>query len=180
MRQGANVLISPHVVITRPELVDLGAQARIDAFTVIATAASLGSYVYIGPHCSILGGWDGRFIMKDFSSLAAGCRILCSSEDYTGEGLNGAAIPLQYRVVKISTVTLERFASLATNVTVFPGVTIGEGAAVAAGAIVEEDLEPWGMYAGSPVRRIGARRQQKMLAYARELTASGAAWESSR
>jgi galactoside O-acetyltransferase len=179
MRQGTNVQISPHVVISRPELVDLGDQAGIDAFTVITTAATLGSYVYIGPHCSILGGWDGRFIMKDFSSLAAGCRIICSIEDYTGEGLNGATIPLQYRAVRISTVTLERFASLATNVTVFPGVTIGEGVAVAAGATVEEDLEPWGIYAGSPVRRIGARRREKMLAYAKALMASGASGQSS-
>jgi len=117
--------------------------------------------------------------MKDFSSLAAGCRIICSGEDYTGEGLNGATIPLQYRAVKISTVTLERFASLATNVTVFPGVTIGEGVAVGIGAIVEEDLEPWGIYAGSPVRRIGARRQEKILAYAKALMASGASREPS-
>jgi acetyltransferase-like isoleucine patch superfamily enzyme len=150
----------------------LGDQAAIDAFTLITTAATLGSYTYIGPHCSILGGWDGRLVMKDFSSLAAGCRIICSSEDYTGEGLNGAAIPLQYRAVKISTVTLERFASLAINVTVSPGVTIGEGAAVAAGAAVDMDLEPWGIYAGSPVRRIGRRRQEKMLAYAEELMRS--------
>ncbi len=39
MTEGTNVLISPHVVISRPELVDLGDQAEIDAFTVIATAA---------------------------------------------------------------------------------------------------------------------------------------------
>jgi len=180
MRQGTNVRVSPHAVISRPDLVDLGDQAGIDAFTVITTAATLGSYAYIGPHCSVLGGWDGRLIMKDFSSLAAGCRVICSVEDYTGEGLNGATIPLQYRAVKISTVTLERFVSLAVNVTVFPGVTIGEGATVGAGAAVETDLEPWGIYAGSPVRRIGERPKEKVLAYAEELLRSGASCESYR
>jgi acetyltransferase-like isoleucine patch superfamily enzyme len=43
---------------------------------------------------------------------------------------------------------------------------------------VEKDLEPWGIYAGSPLRRIGARRQEKILAYARELMGSRAACES--
>jgi acetyltransferase-like isoleucine patch superfamily enzyme len=159
---------------------DLGDHAEIDAFTVITTALTLGCYASIGPHCLILGEGGGRLVMKDFSSLSAGCRIVCSGEDYTGEGLTGAAIPLQYRVVKMSTVTLERFAFLAVNVTVFPGVTIGEGAAVAAGAAVDMDLEPWGIYAGSPVRRIGWRRQERILANAKELLRSGVSCERDR
>jgi galactoside O-acetyltransferase len=101
--------------------------------------------------------------------LAAGCRIICSSDDYSGAGLNGAVIPLKYRVVKFTTITIGRFASLATNVVVFPGVTIGEGAVAAAGAIVNRNLEPWGIYAGSPVRRVGTRQNKTMLSFAAEL-----------
>ena len=47
---------------------------------------------------------------------------------------------------------------LSARVTVLPGVTIGEGAVVAAGAVVTRDLEPWGLYGGIPARRLHDRR----------------------
>ena len=34
---------------------------------------------------------------------------------------------------------------------------IGEGAFVGAQALVTHDLEPWGVYVGSPARKIGER-----------------------
>jgi maltose O-acetyltransferase len=37
---------------------------------------------------------------------------------------------------------------------VLPGVTIGEACVVAAGAVVREDCEPHGLYAGVPARRV--------------------------
>lgn len=40
------------------------------------------------------------------------------------------------------------------NVTVLPGVTIGEGCVIAAGAVVVHDCAPNGLYAGVPARRI--------------------------
>ena len=43
---------------------------------------------------------------------------------------------------------------LGTRTLVLPGVTIGAGCVVAAGAVVAEDLEPHGLYAGVPARRI--------------------------
>ena len=44
------------------------------------------------------------------------------------------------------------------DVTVLAGVhKIGEGAFVGAQALVTHDLEPWGVYVGSPARKIGER-----------------------
>jgi acetyltransferase-like isoleucine patch superfamily enzyme len=40
---------------------------------------------------------------------------------------------------------------------ILPGVTIGEGAAVAAGAVVTADVEPYAIVAGVPARVIGSR-----------------------
>ena len=37
---------------------------------------------------------------------------------------------------------------------ILPGVTVGEGCVVAAGAVVREDCEPGGLYAGVPARRV--------------------------
>ena len=43
---------------------------------------------------------------------------------------------------------------LGTRVTVLPGVTIGDGCVIAAGAVVVKDCEPHGLYAGVPARRV--------------------------
>ena len=39
---------------------------------------------------------------------------------------------------------------IGTGVKVLKGVTIGEGAIVAAGAVVTKDVEPWTMVGGNP------------------------------
>ena len=46
---------------------------------------------------------------------------------------------------------------------ILPRVTIGEGAVVAAGAVVTRDVEPFAIYAGVPARKIGERNRE--LAY---------------
>lgn len=40
---------------------------------------------------------------------------------------------------------------------VLPGVTIGEGAVVAAGAVVTKDVEPWAVVGGNPAKFIKER-----------------------
>lgn len=42
---------------------------------------------------------------------------------------------------------------------VLPGVTIGEGAVVAAGAVVSRDVEPYTIVAGVPAKKIGDRNR---------------------
>ena len=42
---------------------------------------------------------------------------------------------------------------------ILPGVTIGEGAVVGAGAVVTKDVESFSIVAGNPARRIGERNQ---------------------
>lgn len=46
---------------------------------------------------------------------------------------------------------------ISCRVVVLPGVTIGEGAVVAAGAVVTKDVEPFAIVGGIPAKRIGER-----------------------
>ena len=43
---------------------------------------------------------------------------------------------------------------IGANATILPGVIVGDGCFIAAGALVTEDCEPDGFYAGVPARRI--------------------------
>jgi len=134
----------------------IGDFSQIDDFVFLNAGEEtiLGRFVHIASFCSIIGG--GRFVMEDFSGLSAGCRIVTGSDDFSGKGLTNPTVPSKYTNVKKSTVYLGRHCILGTNVIVMPGVNIGEGAAVGAGAVVRKDLAPWTIYAGvdcKPIKR---------------------------
>lgn len=52
---------------------------------------------------------------------------------------------------------------IGTNVTILGGVYIGDGAVVGAGSVVTKDLEPFGIYAGNPAKKIGTRFEQDKI-----------------
>ena len=54
-------------------------------------------------------------------------------------------------------VTIADYVFIGTCAMVMPGVTIGRGAAVAAGAVVTRDVGPYDIVAGIPARKIGQR-----------------------
>src|SRR6185437_14368498 len=51
-------------------------------------------------------------------------------------------------------VTLEDGCWIGARSTILPGVTVGRGAVVAAGAVVNKDLEPNHLYGGVPARKL--------------------------
>jgi acetyltransferase-like isoleucine patch superfamily enzyme len=55
-------------------------------------------------------------------------------------------------------VTVKADCWIGMGVCILPGVTIGEGCIVGAGAIVAKDLEPWSLAVGNPARAIRNRR----------------------
>jgi dTDP-4-amino-4,6-dideoxy-D-glucose acyltransferase len=168
---GDDVVISDFAEIRRPHLVSIGNHSAIDSFVSIATGAEIGDYVHISPHVTVIGGATGMLRMGHFTNLAAGCRVICGSDEFLGHGLIGsAAIPVVHRdKIKFAPVTLANFANVGSNVVIMPGVTLGEGSVVAACAFVNKDTNPWTIYAGVPAVPIKLRRRDLMLAHAKSL-----------
>ncbi len=59
--------------------------------------------------------------------------------------------------VKGGPVIIDDFAYVATRATLLPGITVGEGSVVAAGAVVTKDVPPYAIVGGVPASIIGSR-----------------------
>jgi len=149
-------------IINRENLI-IGEYSQIDDFAFInaGETTEIGRFVHIASFCSVIGG--GRFYMEDFSGLSSGCRIITGSDDFVGGGLTNPTVPANYSNAKKSFVRIKRHSIIGTNVIIFPGVTVGEGAAVGAGCIVRKDLDPWGIYAGQDCKKIKNRPSALIL-----------------
>ena len=80
-----------------------------------------------------------------------------SNDDYSGAHITNATIPREYTQVDDRDVVLGRHVIIGSGTVILPGVTIGEGTAVGALSLVNRPLEPFGIYAGSPLKRIKPR-----------------------
>jgi dTDP-4-amino-4,6-dideoxy-D-glucose acyltransferase len=168
MVQGTDVIIDSNVKIRYPKSVTMGDHIAIDWGFYCTTQLELKDWIHIAPYCTVIGGKEAMFKMGNFTTLAAGCRIICASDDYLGEGLTNPWVPEQYRKIISAPVVMENYSILGTNVIVFPGVTIAEGTAIGAGSLVNKDTEPWSVYVGTPAHRI-KDRSKKLLEYAKEM-----------
>ena len=57
-------------------------------------------------------------------------------------------------------VTIGDYAWICSRAIILPGVTVGEGAVVASGAVVTQDVEPYSVVGGVPAKKIGQRNKQ--------------------
>jgi acetyltransferase-like isoleucine patch superfamily enzyme len=109
---------------------------------------SIGAETVINPEARL----DAR------SGLSIGRNVSISREVFIltlGHDYNRADFPL-----KGSPVVIDDDVWIGIRAVVMPGVTLARGCVVAANATVTRDTEPWGIYAGTPARKIGDRRQQ--------------------
>jgi len=108
----------------------------------------IGGGVYIGPLVVMDGEFPEYIEIEDEASIAPGVSIMAHS----------GASPFHQRLKIYSQgpekVTIKRGAWIATDAVILPGVTVGEGAIVAAGAVVSRDVPPYTMVAGNPARVI--------------------------
>lgn len=163
-RIGADVTVYRFARIIAPENIVLGSHIIIDDYVFIGAHRKLvlGNYVHIASQSSITGG--GHVLIGDFSSVSSGARLISGPEDLAGGGLTNPTIPPDFRQPHRGRIIVEPHVLVGANAVVLPDVTIGEGAVVGAGAVVTRSLEPWGIYVGSPARRINTRPREALLA----------------
>ena len=125
LRTGHNILVRENTTIDDNVLI--GTNVVIDGNTTIGNNASIQSNVYIPTNTHIE---DNVFIGP--------CAVLTNDK-----------YPIR-KEYKLKGPILRAGVSIGANSTILPGVEIGEGAMVAAGALVTKDVPPWKLALGFP------------------------------
>jgi acetyltransferase-like isoleucine patch superfamily enzyme len=113
-------------------------QGRFDGRCVI------GNNVWIGPGSY----FDARdLVLEDYVGWGPGAKVLGSA--HTGRP---AGVPIVKTDLEIRPVRVRAWADIGTNAVLLPGVTVGKGAIVGAGAVVTTDVPPFAIVAGVPAR----------------------------
>jgi acetyltransferase-like isoleucine patch superfamily enzyme len=125
-------------------------QGRHDGTCVI------GDHVWIGPQSY----FDARhLVLEESVGWGPGARVLGSTH---------TALPIDVPIIQtdleIKPVRIEAWADVGTNAVVLPGVTVGRGAIVGAGAVVTKDVPPFAVVAGVPAGIIRMRTEEPISA----------------
>tara|TARA_Y100001973_G_scaffold33653_1_gene50714 strand:- start:22405 stop:22971 length:567 start_codon:yes stop_codon:yes gene_type:complete len=162
---GDNVKIAKNCIIIGPENISIGSNVQIDGGVYIIAATGymeIGNHIHISANCYF--SCSGGIILKDYCGLASRVTIYSSSDDYTGEYLTNPTVPQEFRKLYPELVTLGEHVIIGTGTAVLPGSNIGQGCSVGAMSLVTRNLEEWGVYFGSPAKRI-KNRKKDLLKY---------------
>jgi dTDP-4-amino-4,6-dideoxy-D-glucose acyltransferase len=169
---GTDVRISRQASIHGANRITIGDHSRIDDFCVLSAGAGgirIGRHVHIAVHCALIG--HGRIELHDYAGLSSRVTIYSSNDDYSGAHMSNPTVPAEYTHVTHAPVTLGRHVIVGSGSVILPGCTLHEGCGVGSLSLVRADCEPFGMYFGAPVRRIG-ERQRTMIALGDRLEAA--------
>lgn len=159
----AEVELGDGVVIHHPELVNLygckiGARTRLGAFVEIQKNAVVGADCKISSHsfiCEAVTIEDDVFI---------GHGVMFTNDRYPRATTADRKLQTEADWDMLST-RVETGASIGSNATILPGVSIGRHAQIGAGAVVTRDIPAFAVAAGVPARVIGWARDRDPSAF---------------
>lgn len=123
--------------------------ARMGEGCCVNHYSKVTGHTYMDDHVSLNGmeiSGKGRVEIGKYFHSGTECLIITSNHNY-----EGAAIP--YDKMNITKdVKIGDFVWFGSRVTVLPGVTIGEGAIIQAGAVVVKNIPPYAIAGGNPAK----------------------------
>ena len=131
---GKNTVIQHGFRVTSPQTVSIGSNCSLGQGVFIAGGGGvrIGNWVGLGPDVKI---WSVNHRFDDVDR------------------------PWLLQGWEYAEVVVEDDVWLAANVFVVPGTTIGRGAIVAAGSVVNKSIPPYALFAGNPGRVVGWRKR---------------------
>lgn len=152
---GEEVFVERNVELQRfPQNVTIGAQAILKEGARLCPTNEAAS-ISIGPRSTV----GHHTFMFATTSIEVGADCLIAPFCYLVDANHEIApnLLINQQPLRTAAIRLEDDVWLGARVVVLPGVTLGRGAVVAAGAVVTKDVPPLTIVGGVPAREIGRR-----------------------
>jgi len=151
---GENVVIEQGALVFRPEKISIGSNVYVGHYAIlrgydrseilIASDTWIGQFAYI----------NGAGGVEIGSRVGIGPYVKIMTSEHGEEGRD---VPVLLCDLTFARVRIEDETDIGIGAIVMPGVTVGRGAIVGAGAVVTRDVPPFAIVAGVPARQIGER-----------------------
>lgn len=153
-----DVKLGANVKIFHPNLVNLygctiGDDTKIGAFVEIQKNVAVGCRCKISSHSFLSDG----VILEDEVFIGHG--VMFTNDLYPRASNADGSLKTESDWIAVQTLVKHR-ASIGSNATILPGVTIGQQAIVGAGAVVTRDVPDYAIMAGVPAKIVGDVRDR--------------------
>ncbi len=145
------------VVILGFKNISLGRGVALNRYVSLTAdrgSITLGDNVYIGDFCTISGD-DGEVIIGKNVLIAAYTLIQAANHNF-----DRLDIPIMDQGHEPSFVHIEDDVWIGASCVICPGVCIGTGAVIGAGAVVTKDVPPFAVVGGVPAKVIRYRKSE--------------------
>ncbi|MGB0645817.1 MAG: acyltransferase [Bradymonadia bacterium] len=151
---GAGTVFEQGVLIFHPEHVFFGDDVYVGHQTILKgyyqNKLNIGSGCWIGQQVFIHSA--GGVLIEENVGIGPGVKILTSTHREVGRDT-----PILHAPLDMAPVVIRRDADIGVGAVILPGVTIGIGAQIGAGAVVSKDVPDYSIAAGVPARVLKIR-----------------------
>ena len=150
----ASVILEPGALVFHPENVSLDEDVYVGHYAILK--AYYKNELVVGR-----GAWIGQ---AAFLHAAGGIRVgvdvgigphVCILTSTHADP--GLAVPIMKGTLEFAPVVLDDGCDIGIGAIILPGVTVGIGAQIGAGAVVTADVPPYAVVAGNPARLLRMR-----------------------
>lgn len=150
---GNGVKVGVGVLVLHPQTFEIGDAVFIGNQTFLQGRHDgrcvIGAHTWIGPQSY----FDCRDLeLGEYVGWGPGAKVLGS--EHSGEPVD---VPIIQTDLVIKPVRVHDGADIGVNAVLLPGVTVGQGAIVGAGAVVTSDVAPYAIVVGVPAKFLRSR-----------------------
>lgn len=157
---GRNVKISDKAVFYGIDKIEIGDNTRIDDFSIISAGEGgiiIGKNVHIACYVSLIG--KAKIFIDNFAGISSRSAVYSSNDDYSGNFLTGPTVPEEFTNVRHADVIIGKHVVIGAFSMILPGVSIGDGSAVAAFSLVNSNVENNIIVGGIPSIKLKPRNK---------------------
>jgi acetyltransferase-like isoleucine patch superfamily enzyme len=153
---GPNVFIHPAATLVSGNgTITIGHNCQIHKGVIINTYGgniSIGNNVSINPYSIIYG--HGDLTIGNDVRIAAQALIIPANHNF-----NDPDKLIRKQGLSQEGITIENDVWIGAGAKILDGVTVTEGCVIGAGAMVNKSTEPYGIYVGTPAKKIDSRKK---------------------